>query len=845
MRRCLAAILFLLTLASHVEVRAQYYSVNIDLKTVAAMVGAYGTESAAEAFYNEQVKSVLKDYSAAEVAAAGIFSSKYMDRQALTELGIWSNSTENYYYRRIYSMVSSKIMPKIWTVAGMMLRSPQNAMYWGTYLMKICDETKSLCMQFESVVTSGTLSFGDIAFLQVSSQIADMLSLSELGGVGFREILDDFSKAGDNLTKENLKADIDRLYSMGAGLASAGASNLAGQILQSSNFNDLFSGKIGAAITIADNYSELFHSFDEGIGPAIMGIIGGEDGLSNLFEFSDYNLTSWIDDYAREGLGQYYTQRWYIYRQDSGSETLCQYTPPTGRDDILDGSHWYRISTSDSGFSPTASQRESILSNSESHAGWSRSMVSSLNSQNDDYTYTFSSSMLSYLINSSSGKLKKKAYAYSITVTRSWDITEEVYEDVFDSYSMDLATFQAQMNARLSEFNDNEEGYVYKIGTDQKNWYQTTDEKKIAGIETATISVTCSNGATLSEGSTQYKCDKCSSSLSSHTRECSMMTTVTDQGTDTSELQSQGADLQAQIDQTSENIAQIEKENQSLLSQIREADLEDAAVLRQTYNSNLDRIASMKTELQSLQKQLNDINSAIEEADEGEQVQTDDYNRIPAIMQQLQSSFDLTWQDAGSWSGYTFTRHASIPNIRGTVTFTATLSIARKPKWFLGIKIRRAIVQIDWKLTTEYSDTQVVDILTFDDSMTDQQKADEVNRKVSEVARQHPSCKVSVEYARSETVPEDETSDTYHLLWSSDRLEIAREIDTRITRIYSDLVSLEKMMSYKRDFLDILKDIAPYVNDNEGRRMSILEECHERWMQSASGRNRKDDRTGE
>ena len=322
-----------------------------------------------------------------------------------------------------------------------------------------------------------------------------------------------------------------------------------------------------------------------------------------------------------------------------------------------------------------------------------------------------------------------------------------------------------------------------------------------------------------------------------------MMTTVTDQGTDTSELQSQGTELQSQIDQLNESIAQIEKENQSLLSQIREADLEDAAVLRQSYNSNLDRIASLKTELQSLRKQLDDINSAIGEAEEGEQVQTDDYNRIPAIMQQLQSSFDLTWQDAGSWSAYTFTRHASIPNIRGTVTFTATLSIARKPKWFLGIKIRRAIVQIDWKLTTEYSDTQVVDILTFDDSMTDQQKADEVNKKVSEVARQHPSCKVSVEYAKSETVPEDGTSDTYHLLWSSDRLEIAREIDTRITRIYSELVSLEKMMSYKRDFLDILKDIAPYVNDNEGRRMSILEECHERWMQSASGRNRDDNRS--
>lgn len=82
---------------------------------------------ATEAYYNEQVQNILKHYNAAEVATAGIFASKFLDRKALTELGVWSSSTENYYYRRIYNMVSRKIMPKIWTVAGMMLKSPQNS----------------------------------------------------------------------------------------------------------------------------------------------------------------------------------------------------------------------------------------------------------------------------------------------------------------------------------------------------------------------------------------------------------------------------------------------------------------------------------------------------------------------------------------------------------------------------------------------------------------------------------------------------------------------------------------------------------------------------------------------
>jgi hypothetical protein len=60
----------------------------------------------------------------------------------------------------------------------------------------------------------------------------------------------------------------------------------------------------------------------------------------------------------------------------------------------------------------------------------------------------------------------------------------------------------------------------------------------------------------------------------------------------------------------------------------------------------------------------------------------------------------------------------------------ATVSIARKPKYFLGIKIHRAIVQIAWTLTTEYSDTQVVAVLNLDPQKSDAEKAAEVNAKI-------------------------------------------------------------------------------------------------------------------
>ena len=76
MMKRLSLILILLSLAVVQQVHAQYYSVNYDARTVAAMATAFGTEAVAESYYREQVDDILKHYNAAEVATAGIFASK-------------------------------------------------------------------------------------------------------------------------------------------------------------------------------------------------------------------------------------------------------------------------------------------------------------------------------------------------------------------------------------------------------------------------------------------------------------------------------------------------------------------------------------------------------------------------------------------------------------------------------------------------------------------------------------------------------------------------------------------------------------------------------------------------
>lgn len=835
--------IIILFVSAVVPTTAQYYSVNYDKRTVAEMTAAFASEAATEAYYAEQVAKIREYYQAAEVAAAGIFTSKFLDRRALTDLGLWTSSTENYYYRRIYNMVSAKIMPKIWTVAGMMLKSPQNALYWGSYLYRVCEETKTLCYQFESIVTNSRLSFKDIAFLEINQELAAILKLSELGDVDWKNLLDNFSDIGSNFTKDNLKEDIDNLYAMGVSLASAGAGNAVNSIVGNSNFNGTLMDKTSSVIEIAENTYDLYNNLSTNAGNTLLQFVGGQDGIANLFSLSNYNATVWITDYAREAMGQYYTQRWYIYSVDQGSEKLCDYYPPTDDDAILYGDHWYRISTKDPDFYPSSSQREAALQNSESHAGWSRSRVQQLNNSNDGYNYNINYYSSAYILSKKKSGQYAKAYAYEIHVTKSWYRQEVKYEDVFDSYSMDMATFRAGLNARLTEYNDNEDGIRYYLGYDSKRYYQATNAEKMVGCETATISVTCHDGTKLGEGSTQYKCSKCGGSVNAHTKQCSMATSITSDGVDTSEIDAKIAETENRIASVDSEIARLEAENANLLKLIQTSSVEDAAKYRQQYNANKDRISVLKSEKSTAERELAEYNQAKQEAIDGENAVTDDYYRIPAIMQDYKNAYNLSWNGAGAWEGNTFVRTASMPNINGTITFKATISIARKPKYFLGIKIHRAIVQISWTLTTEYSDTQVVAVINLDPSKTDQQKADEVNAKLSEIAREYPSCDPTVEYAKNSPVESDDTEDTYHLLWSSDRLDIARQIDSRLTKIYADLVSLEKMMHYKHSIIDILRSIAPLDTD-QGRRLTLIEKCRKRWLRHAANSAHSDTYNG-
>ena len=819
---------------------AQYANINYDPKTVAAMAAAYGAEGASEAYYNEQVKKILEKYTSAEVAAAAIFSSKFLDRKALTDLGIWSSTTENYYYKRIYRMVATKIIPKIVVVARLMLEQPQNALYWGSYLMKICDETKALCMQFEAVVTNSRLGFSDINFLELTPEVRQLFEFAQYNIVNWDNMQRMLSEAPSHFTKENLKADAQNLYNIAVGIASSTAQDIMQQVLSGSDFNGLMQGKITGIYDAVVSCERIYGNINNLTAGKIMDIVGSPENVHRLFNIASYNTTAWVTDYVDRADGQYYTQRWYIYRRESGSEKVCDYNPPTDNNSVLYGTPWYRVNTTDPNYYPTAAVVEAALSNSENHAGWSRARVNQLNRQDNRYHYNINYWRNGYIL-SKKNKQYAKAYAYSITVTKSWDWKEEVYEEVFDSYNMDLTTFQKQMQVKLQAFNDNEEGLVYQIGYDGRNYYSASDAGKLNGTESVIVSVTCHDGAKLMTGTTQYKCKSCGSSVSNHTKQCSMLTTLSgNQNNDTSELDRMETEWRNKITLLQSQIQQLERENADLVKQIANASFTEAASLRQQYNANQAEINRLKAELATAQGKLKEVLQAKEDASQDNDIATDDYYRIPAIMQDCKTAYSLTWNGEGNWSGNTYIRKAQTPNINGTITFKATISIARKPKYFLGIKIHRAIVQIDYELSAEYSDTQVVEIIKLDPKASDSEKQKQVNDRISAIARDYPICQLETQYVKNDPAEVDDTDDTYHLLWSSDRLEIARGVDMRLHKIYADLVSIEKMMNYKRSIIDVLLSIAPAINDEQGRRQNLIQQARRRWLRNASSAKHSD-----
>ena len=828
-----------------------YYSVNFDRKTEAAMASTYALEVAAEAMNNESVQRILDHYTSAEVATAGIFASKWFDRKALTNVGPFGTAEENYYYARIRRLVVDCIRPKLWSVGSLMVRHPDKALYWGPYLYKTCNEVVQLCMQFETIVTNGRLTFQDIAaqgaFLVIGDDLKAIFDLARLGEVDWSAVWDHLVDFGNGLTKEDLKDDLDNLLSAGTAIAGAGAAVLDSTWTQASKIGTVFKQKPREIIQLYYEFRDLYDTFSDpdAVKDLVMARLLSTDstGVARLFTADGYHVTSYVSDYIKEMQGQYYTQRWYIYWRDSGSELLCDYTPPTDDNSVLNGPEWYRVSTSDENYVATAADREAALSNSESYAGWSRTRCEQLHQADPKYYYNFYPSMWSSRIyKQKSGRTTAFAYAYSIKVYKEWNSYEEVYEEVFDSQTMDLNAFRKMMEAKLLEYNSREEDNAvpktYYIGMDTKRYYQAADEKKLNGCVSVSFTLNCHDGAKLGEGSFQWKENgdqyHC---LNEDSKRFAMESTLSG-GPDTGGIDAEISTWAAKVNDLQNQINALEARNRELLAQISKVSVEEAAPLREQYNANMSQINSLRSQLTTALAELNRLQQGKSDMLADYYDEEDGAYRIPALMHDLEGAYGIEWSDGGSWSGYTFTRKGYVRGMNGSVTLTCDLKKVRGESWLINfwgiriLRIHRAILGVEWKLTAEYSSSDVVDIMELDPGLSDREKTDAVNRRMQEILAEYPSCSVDVDYAYSAPPGADDDQDSYHLLWVSDRLRIARQVDYRLSRIYAELLLLEKFMYSRQSLLDYLK-AQVFSGLGDGVRNKVYRKSFRRWRNNS------------
>ncbi|WP_314127111.1 hypothetical protein [Segatella maculosa] len=855
MRRFIAIILLILPVTS---MSAQsYHAINIDAKTVAAMTAAYAIEEETERKTASDVDSILGHYTKASLSTAGIYLSKLKDRNAMREVGVFG-SDENYYYQRILYLVKDGIMPKLIVVAAKMVKQPDNALYWGPYLFKTTKNVEQLCKQFELVVTNGKLSFKDVTFLVINEKLQKVFDLAQLGNVNWKELLEKVGDFNIKAAKEDIKNDIGKL---GGVLATAGKGVVDSNMRDFSAIGRIFKSKPSEIYQLYQTFRSKYESIRNAgnVKAILMGVIGSNsaDAVSRLFQVDNYSITGYVSNYIKELQGQHYKQRWYIYSDDSGSKVLCDYKPKAeaNYDDQWNG--WLHfVSPRDNEYCHvlTSSEMASAKTESERLAGWNQAKVDKYNKEHPGHHAT-----ITYVLQHENRRESYKHgwgarhykrhcfYAYSIKIVDSWSIKHEVHEENFDSESMDEETFKKRMESQLKYWNSLEsdkpasQRVTYKLGNDARKYYTISDENKMKGCNSVVFLAKCDDGATLAEGSFNWKENGNQGNHLEDPKSKNFALDKTQVSTNgANELHQKKKGCQDEIKSLENQIRSMDKQMSSLISQMNQAkmahDNNKVAALRAQYDSVSNNQAALKRQLSQVQSNLAQIDNAIAEYYKDLNEDNGSPYRINSNMRELESLFQLSWRDAGEWVNgdgqYTFVRHAYCAQVKSQVTYTATLKLQSKPKHFLGIRIHRAILSVDYKLSAAYSAENVIETMNLDMSLSEKERAAKVNERQKRLMEDMPDCSITVRYNYARNMPNEEGSDAIHLLWASDRLDVARDVEYQLSVIYSQLVLLEKVMNDRQTIKDFLTNqlLNPITRKSRG---TIAEYALGRWTDAS------------
>lgn len=856
-------ILFLLLTVS--SVRAGYavswVSINHDKKTVEAMIAALYTENETEKASNEALNEILANYKSASIASTGIYMKEYMEYKAMSDPSSYFTSAKEYFYYRHIFDTAVGIGNSVSQLAPYLVKSPEKIFYWGTYMFQTCDETIELCKLFQSVCTNGKLGFEGIRFRELAPDLKKFVNPVKMDLKNYEEKFNDLTstKGLEDLDETDLQEALYDVAQAGVSIAASGwqgVDDLALKLNPQSRIVKALKMKYTDAMYLYEGFRETREQMQRlaninAIKNTIRNLIevNGHEVADRIFHIADYNVNTYMADYVKNESDGYFTQRYYIYSEDAGTKVLCDYKPKADDDRDKPWIGWQHfISPRDKVFCHimTSSEDASARSTSERLSGWSQASVDKYNVEHPGHNATITYSLLHENLNETYqhgwGKTHTKRhcfYGYAIKVVDIWNTKNVVYDAVFDSRTMNKQVFEEQMKMKLAELNSEGEESVYKIGYDDPIPYQSASPSELSQASTATFTLDCQSGEKLASSSLQWKENgNQGNNLTPSSINFAMETEL--------DLSSMKKDLNAMDRLIEENAQAMRQKNQEIKSLNIEYKMTFTLMQEESRRGNYTKyqelrkqLKDLETKIQSLKKQYSDLeveSSTLkdkrDELKEDYNDTTDGGNRLPAIMKSLESAFGLTWKGEGQWdtsdgSCYRYTRKANYRNL-GELTFKAELTLYSGPKHFIGIRIHRAKLNIDWKLTNENPHSDVVEVLQLDKEWSDKEKADKVNERISYWLQSNPNCTCRVEYNKENKDSLNDVDDAAHLLWVSDRLAIASEIDSRLSKIYSDLQFLLGYYKVKSSIKDFLKQqIISVVSVNAKNTLAL--DCLERW----------------
>lgn len=863
MQRILASIIFSFLMCSSLWALS-WSSVNIDKVTAAAMSAAYETQALEEGNTASNINRILDHYHSAGLASAGIFQSMKKLRDARCNPGLFA-SEENYYYQRIFRLVKDGIMPKFITVAGKMLKQPDNAIHWGPYLLKTTTNVENLCKQFEVVVTNGRRSFKDIRFLVLNEDLQKIFDLTQLGEVDWKSLLGKLGEFGTGITQEEIAEDYKNLGSI---IAQAGKAAYDSNLESASKIGRIFKAKPKEIANLYESFKDHYESFKDAsnIKELLFAVVGegNEDAVDKLFQTSDYNLTGYISSYIKELQGQYYTQRWYIFKHDSGTEVKCEYDPSgyEGYGDVRWKEAWhvhasgkkresyakipcYKTLTpnednevKDKLFQLTEWNAEKCQEYNQTHPGHQCTIL--YTRKHEDRKRHYEGGLLSHSYDE-----RYCFNSYKVKVTDIWDIREVIYEETFDSQTMDKTTFIQKIKARLNGLIDENEKFLadhptisIEMSSDSPRYYTMADEKKMEGCNSVSFIAQCDDGATFGEGSFNWKENGSQGNKLEWPKSKDFAMSNSPMADDGSKplLQKQ-KEFSDEVNALKSEIKGNDNKMRNLITRINQAKMNKniplVDKLQGEYDALSDENAHLKEQLREAEGKLSQADNALDEYYQDMSDNLDGPYRIPSNMASLASMYQIQWLDEGEWvqgsNAYVFVRHGYCADARTNVTYTASLKLSRKPTYALGVRIHRAVLSVDFKLTSSSSSENVIEVMKLNMNQTEKLRAEEVNMRLKQWLEDLPNCSVTVKYHyASNQNDEDDDEDGIHLLFAADRLQVARYVEQELTKIFAQLVLIEKVMTQRECILDFLRRQIFDVVSRSGRN-GIAEYALRRW----------------